>query len=253
MAEATVLTPPATPDDRGARRARQAGTRQVKRRQSLPTGRAVVGGFLVAIAALGIYLAWAGATRGPTERFVVASRDLPIGTELTADDLSLVAMDLPPSLAASAAFDNAHDLVGVRVINPISEGELVQASSLLAASSTARELEISFAIDSSRAVGGTLKAGDRVDFLATFGAGTDTYTATILHGARVLAIDSLSGALGSGDTHTVTLGVATADEARAVAHAVNVAKVTLVRSGGPDGTAGDDDGVYRAPAADAGD
>src|SRR5687768_720166 len=53
------------------------GGRAVRRRSALPTGRAVVGGFLVALAALGIFAAYSSATAGPTTSYVVARRDLP--------------------------------------------------------------------------------------------------------------------------------------------------------------------------------
>ena len=246
MSEATALAPP--PPARARPDSSRGAPRRTGRRQALPSGRAVVGGFLVAVSALGVYLAWSGATQGPTEQFVVAARDLPIGTRLSADDLEVVAMDLPRSLAANAAFDDANDLDGVKVVNPIRKGELVQASALVVAGSQADALEVSFAIEASRAVAGGLKPGEFIDVLATFGAGADTYTTTVLQGSRVLDITESGGALGSTDARVITLAVANADEARAVAHAVNVAKIMLVRSA-PSPTKSEQGGMYRAPAA----
>ena len=250
MTDTTALAARADSDAGG--RSRPMNGRQVRRRQPLPTGRAVLGGFLIAIAALGIFVAWTGATRGPVEKFVVAARDLPIGTRLTADDLRLVEMDLPASLAARSAFDSTGALVGVQVINPIKAGELVQASALIDAKAEVGRLEVSFSIEAGRAVGGSLKAGEFIDFLATFGAGSETYTATVLQGSRVLRVDASGGSLGSSDARVITLEVANAEEARAVAHAVNVAKVVLVRSG--EAVDKPDQGdIYRAPAANESD
>lgn len=213
----------------------------------LPSGRAVVGGFLVALSALGILLAWSGATAGPTTSYVVAARDLPIGTRLTAADLALVEMDLPPSLASTSAFDDLEGLEGVEVVSALRAGELVQASALVAPGGAPSDLEVSFPVEAERAVGGSLKAGEFIDVLATFGSGADTYTTTVLQSVRVLAISSSNDALGSASARTITVAVATPDDARALTHAVNVAKLMLVRSG-DNGTA-DQGATYRAPAA----
>ena len=227
--------------------------RQVRRRQPLPTGRAVVGGFLVAASALGIYAAWASAAGGPDERFTVARRDLAIGHRIEAGDLALQPMDLPATLARSA-FSNPRLLVGSTVVGPVGKGELVQAGDVVDAAGAPTDLEVSFAVERSRAVAGSLRAGEFVDVLATFGAGGDTYTTTVVVGARVLAAGDRSGGLGAGDERTITLAVRSAGEARAVTHAVNAGEVVLVRSHPPaDNSTGTSDadrsGTYRAPAA----
>lgn len=251
MAEGTTMEAPhtaagASVGPRGDER-RPPTARTVRRRQPLPSGRAVVGGFLVALSALGIYLAWSGATQGSATSYVVAARDLQVGARLTSADLELVTMELPEDLATNSAFDSVEALDGVKVINPVRRGELVQASSLVAAEGAPGQLEVSFAIEAARAVDGTLKAGEFVDVLATFGAGSDTYTTTILQGARILDVADSAGSLGSTDSLTITVAVADADDARAIAHAVNVAKLVLVRTDDATTTAGQG-GTYRAPA-----
>src|SRR3954464_6269244 len=91
---------PRAPGDASA--ARPSSSRSISRRGTLPTGRAVVGGVLVAVAALGVFVGGSRgavpafgffvpderATRGPTTQYVVARHDLPVGTRLTADDLT---------------------------------------------------------------------------------------------------------------------------------------------------------------------
>src|SRR4051812_33396245 len=57
------------------------------RRPVLPSSRAVVGGLLVAVAMIAVYLGAAGAAHGPTAHAVVARHAVPIGHRLTADDL----------------------------------------------------------------------------------------------------------------------------------------------------------------------
>ena len=224
------------------------GGRQLSRRSALPTGRAVVGGFLVALAALGTFAAYSSASAGPTTSYVVARRDLPIGTRLTADDLTTLAMELPDVVANGAAFASEGPLVGATTVGPIRQGELVQAGAVVKKRSGAGELEVSFEIESARALAGTLRPGERVDVLATFGAGGDTYTVTVVRQAKILQAGKDAGALAGGDTDVISLAVPTTEDAMALTHAVNAGKVTLVRSTGA-AVAGEVGTTYRAPAA----
>ncbi len=66
----------------------------VRPRRGLPSGRAVVGGFLVALAAIGVFAAYTSATAEPVTEYVVAARDLTPGEQLTSGDVELVAIDL---------------------------------------------------------------------------------------------------------------------------------------------------------------
>ena len=232
----------------GGRGPAATGGRTLTRRSPLPTGRAVVGGFLVALAALGIFAAYSSAAAGPTTTYVVARRDIPIGTRLSADDLTSLPMDLPEVVASEAAFSSEAPLVGATTIGPIRRGELLQAGDVVKKRSAAGELEVSFEIASSRALAGTLRPGERVDVLATFGAGAETYTVTVVRQARVLETGPQRGGVVDGDTDVISLALPTADDAMALTHAVNAGKVTLVRSTGA--TVGAEVGKpYRAPAA----
>ena len=56
-----------------------AGPKPVTRRQALPGGRAVLGGFLVAASAVGVFAAWTSSSRGPTARYVVVTDDVAPG------------------------------------------------------------------------------------------------------------------------------------------------------------------------------
>ncbi len=229
---------------------RSTGGRPLRRRSGLPTGRAVVGGFLVALAAVGIFGAYASVTDGPHTSYVVARADIPVGTRLNAGHLTTVAMDLAPSVARLAAFDRVSTLVGTTTIGPIRKGELVQAGDVVKKRSGADELEVSFAIDSSRAVAGNLRAGERVDVLATFGAGAESYTVTVVRQARVIAAERDGGGLGDGRNEIISLALVSSDEALALSHAVNAGEVTLVRSTGAS-VSGPVGQTYTAPAAGA--
>jgi Flp pilus assembly protein CpaB len=223
--------------------------RPIRRRAALPTGRAVVGGFLVAVAVVAVFTGAQRAARGPTTSYVVARSDLPVGTRLPAAHLAHLRMDLPETLARSAAFTREADLVGATTVGPIRAGELVQAGAVVAKRSGPTDLELSFAIEADRAVAGSLRPGERVDVLATFGSGSDSYTVVVVHQAHVLSIARDGGAL-AGDGEVVRLAVPTSGDALALTHEVNAGEVTLVRS---TGTAGGQVGeTYRAPAAEPG-
>ncbi len=225
--------------------------RSVRRQTSLPGSRAAIGGFLVALSALGIFSAYSRAAAGPTTSFVVARRDVAVGSRLTADDLAPVAMELPDALANGSAFRTEGDLVGATTVGPVRKGDLVQASDVVRKRSGPEELEVSFALESSRAVAGSLRPGELVDVLATFGAGSDAYTVTVVHHARVLDARPAGGPLAGGDTDVIRLALTSDADALAVTHAVNVGDVTLVRATGTAG-GGAPGQTYRAPAADDG-
>src|SRR2546421_9053198 len=69
--------------------------RLLTRRRNLPSGRAVVGGFLVAIAALGAFVAARDTGGGPSHHYGVAAHDVIAGTTLKSTDLRTEAVDLP--------------------------------------------------------------------------------------------------------------------------------------------------------------
>lgn len=224
------------------------GGRAVRRRQSLPGGRAVVGGFLVALAALGIFVAWARVTAQPSTRYVVARHELRVGAQVRPADVVLLPMELPRAvLDRNVVFTDTARVIGATVLSPIRPGELVQASDLVRKASDEGDVEVSFAIDPARAVGGDLAPGERVDVVLTVGTGADAYTVTVVRDARVLRADRRSGSLGDRST-VVILAVPTRDDAVAVAHAATSGDVTLVRTTGARPAA--TPAAYRAPTGD---
>jgi len=233
----------------GSRRGQGAAApRLVRRRRPLPGGRAVFGGFLVAVAAVGIFAAYTSATTDARIPYVVASHDLALGERLTAADLSDAPMQLPPSLAHGRAYTRADvgRLVGAVVVAPVGRGELVQASSVVESSGFPPDHQISFPIDPARAVGGRLRSGEAVDVLATYGTGADAYTVVVVGGARVVTTADGGGALSGRAGEVVTLSLTTSSDALAVAHAVDAGQVMLVRATGAPRP--DDGGVYRTPS-----
>lgn len=209
----------------------------------------MVGGLLVALSAVGIFAGYLGATGDDRRPYVVATSDLAVGHRITAADLAVVRIDLPPALHR-LAHDRPGPLVGAVVLGPVGRGELLQNSDVLVGEGTAGDgREISFPIDAARAVDGSLRTGEQIDVLATYGTGTDAYTVVIARGARIANRSDPAGRLPGSGEQVVTLSVPDAATTLAVAHAVNAGVLTLVRTAAPPG-----DGVevagYRPPGAD---
>lgn len=223
-----------------------AGVQEVKGRRALPNRRAILGALLITASVFGVFWSWAASTRPPTTAFVTATRDLSPGETLSADDLVLTTMDLPTDLARRSAFTAVEPLVGSTVLGPLGRGELVQARSVRRGEAVSPR-EMSFAIESSRALGGRLAVGERIDVLATIGSGGDAFTTEVVRAALVLRATTSDRSIGSNGTVLVTLGLASADDALALAHALNVADVFLVRTSDQQ-EPGSAAGVYRTPS-----
>ena len=93
------------------------------------TGRAALGGLLVARAALGVFAAWSRASSPPTTRYLVVATDLAAGTTLRADDLGWVTVDLPDVLAARA-LDDPDAVIGAVTLAPLADGDLLTATAV---------------------------------------------------------------------------------------------------------------------------
>src|SRR5687768_13969768 len=216
-----------TPNGRHA----PGGGRVIRRRRPLPGNRAVVGGFLVAVAIVGTFATVSSAGDDHRITLVVARDDLAVGDRITADDLAVARLDVPPFVRARA-FRSTDQLLGATVLGPIARGELVQASTVSRESKAPPGLQVSFPVEAARAVDGTLREGEAVDVLVTYGQGETATTEPVARGARVVRTRTPGGVLGDDRTLVVTLAVSTADDAAAVAHAANAGEVTIVRTGG---------------------
>lgn len=212
----------------------------------------MVGGFLVALAAVGVFAAYTDATADTRELYLVARQDLPLGHRITRADLATLPMDLP-ALLRSKAYRAPSQLLDALVIGPVSKGELVQASSVVSRNDRPGDRQISFPIDSARAVSGQLRRGEFVDVVATYGTGAEGYTTAVVRGARVADRSETRGSLSDRGAEVITLALPRPADTLAVAHAVSAGTVILVRAGGPasaDGAARAD--VYQPSAAPVG-
>jgi Flp pilus assembly protein CpaB len=206
--------------------------RRLKPRRGLPGGRAVVGGLLVAVAAVGIFAAVSGAGRGPSTRYYVAARDLSPGSTLTSGDIEAVAIEVPARMRGRV-FTDAGDLIGAIVVGPLSEGELVQAGGL----ATGEDADIpafSVAVATADANAGELTRGDYVQVLSTYGSDTSATTVTLSTEARIVSISEDDDSLAAAGEVVVRLQVPSADERIAIVNATVSGKISLIRISGAD-------------------
>jgi Flp pilus assembly protein CpaB len=212
----------------------------------------VVGGFLVTVAAVGIFAAYTGVTTEHGVSYVVARNPLEVGHRITSADLTTAPMVLSAAIGSQLAYRDPGRLVGALVVGPVQPGELIQASSVVAGADAAADRQVSFPISAARAVGGSLQPGDLVDVLATYGSGADATTVAVVRHAQVVARSDASSTLDptASAGETITLGLAQSVDSLAVAHAVDAGQVMLVRSTGA-GIA-TDNGTYHVatPAAE---
>ncbi len=208
------------------------------RRPALPAGRAIVGGLLVTLAAIGTFAAYANATAGPTSTYVVAARPLRAGQRVDAADLRLVALELPDGVQQQT-FSSTRDVEGATALAPIDADQLIAPSSLRlagAAPTGAVGHEFSFALEREKALGGRLQRGELIDAVATYGTGSDAYSRMVIRRGRVIDVDSAGkGTVGATGKVTITLALDSDHAVLEAMHAIEIAKVTLVRTTGDRG------------------
>lgn len=198
--------------------------RTVRRRRSLPGGRAVVGAFLVTAAAVAVFAAYLDATAAPAAAWLVATTDVAPGEVVGADTLDSVAMDVPVAQQDRLVPADARDRVEGRVaLGPVRAGDLLQWTTVLAVEPPAGASTFTFSLPPDRvAFRGDLAAGDRVDVVATYGE-TTVYVARAV---PLLARPAASG----GEGATITVAIDDPDTVLAIANALDAARVFVVRS-----------------------
>ncbi len=228
-------TPPPRPLERGLAPSgdETPDGRRIRPRRGLPGGRAVVGGLLVAVAAVGIFAAVSGAGRGPGTRYYVAAHDIAAGTTLTTDDIEAVAIEVPDRMR-DRVFSDPEALIGAITVGPLSEGELVQAGGL----ATGADAEIptfSVAVGRADANAGELSRGDYVQVFATYGTDTAATTVALSSDARIVSISEEDESLAAAGQVVVRLQVTSAEERSSIINATVTGRLSLVRVSGAEG------------------
>lgn len=207
-----------------------SGERSTRRRTlrhvSLPGGRALLGGLLVAVSAVGLVAAQRGGDEPAGAKVLIARRPIAAGATIVSGDLGWVSMSLYDGTARHA-FRAPEQLLGRAVSVPIAADELI-SSAMLAPKDPATGRRVSIELTSAGALGGSLHAGDRVDVVAS--GDSAATTAVIARDALVAAAPDgeSEGGIGGNDHVGVTLVVADEATAVAVLDAAASSKVALI-------------------------
>jgi hypothetical protein len=208
---------------------------RIGRRRALPNGRAVLGAFAVAVAAVLVFAAALHSRSGAGQAWIVARTELPAGTRLAAGDLTTTTLKLGSGPAAGDAFAGPAGVVGRTLAVSVGPGDLVLRSELSAAGATPSLRPVPVSVVSDDLV--DLGVGDLVDVVVTTGQGTSTATSIVLRGARVLGTAQPSGSLvGASGDDVVTLGVHTLAEVEVVIRSEHDGTVDLVVGEPADGS-----------------
>jgi Flp pilus assembly protein CpaB len=191
----------------------------------IPRGRALLGGALVALSFVGMFLAWRQAAADPGRPYAVAARALRPGDRVGPGDVRFRRMFLPAG-AARAAFGDAASLEGRVALAPVAEGALLEDGALSDQTQGQPFAEVSLRLDRARAVDGRVGPGDLVDVYGSGDGGTDV----VASGIRVVDVSDDGGSFAADNQLTVTLAVTDAAVQRAVIQADQGATVTLVRT-----------------------
>ena len=178
--------------------------------------------------------------RSATTLVAVANRPLQLGTALTSDDLRFVpvASDFD-GLGSLLTETQAQVVEGWIVDRAIPEGGLVVSESLAQPGASNGLRSMSVAVSVEHAAGGTIRSGDRIDVIAV----VDGVASFVAADVEVLGTaDTSDGALGAIGDYFVVVAV-NADQALAIAAAVDSASVEIVKSTGASAVDESDDGT----------
>lgn len=224
-------------------------TRRLMPRTGLPGGRAALGGLLVALAALALFAALSQNGQRDQAAYVVATHTLPQGAIVQAGDLALRHGSVAGELR-SRTVARADDAVGRVLLGPVSAGDPLLRHQLAPGGAASVPPQLSFAVGPERSLGGSLRAGDHLRVLVTYGQDQDAPTEVAAPDVEVLDVRQGSdAALGSSSALIVTVAVPRDRDATALARASTAGKLTIVRLGAvPPSTAAPKTGASTVPA-----
>lgn len=193
--------------------------------------RAIVGGALCGVAALGLWWAFEQSASTPRTSFAVARSQLTPGHIIESDDIDRIAMHLPAAVEATV-FGVDDDVLGNVVTGAVHAGELLTRGDVVAprlAEGILGGHAVSVSMERSRALNGLVAAGERVDVIAT-DHNEASGGSLLAESALVVHIDDLSDPGSPAGTITVTLQVPDLNAAISLAAAADVGAITLIRT-----------------------
>lgn len=202
----------------------QGTDREIRRPRSLPGSRAVLGGALMAVAAVGVFVAYTDATDAPQAPYVVAASPIRMGEVIEEQQLRIVHGAVPSELDGPTYADPA-EVAGRVALGPVGTGELLQAALLTDDAGTGHE--VALVLPRPHVAVGRLKEGELVDVFVT----SDERTQSVVRGVSVVQIDAGdSGSLTSERALTLVVSVPDEQAVTGLVHALRTGEVTVVRS-----------------------
>jgi Flp pilus assembly protein CpaB len=204
----------------------------------------VIGGLLVAAAAVVVFALALSSAGGSRTSYVVGARPLAAGAVIGPGDTTTARLQLTGP-AAAAAYRASGQLIGRTVAVAVAPGQLIEPS-MLAGPPGAPSRPVSISVDSDSVA--AVAPGQSVDVLSTPGTGSSAPGASagssapvvsvVMRGATVLSLGRtdtglLSGA--SSGTVVATLGVSDLQEAEQLVQAAHAGSVELVQAEPGDG------------------
>lgn len=176
---------------------------------------------------LGVLVAPGGADE-PDRRHLVAAVDLAPGDTIDPTMVQPVAMGLPPPVARHALTE-VGDVADLTARVAVPAGAVLHAGQFRADPiDAAGGPEVTISVPVRRALGGRLATGDALDVIATYGSGTEGFSAVVAAGAIVTEVAPVDDALGVEPTVTVTVRLGPRDDVLAVVHAAHADALSLV-------------------------
>jgi Flp pilus assembly protein CpaB len=163
--------------------------------------RALVGVLLMLVAVGGSIAVWT--TEQDTRGVLVAARDMPAGTTLTSDDLTVTRARLDDSIyQAAVPAASLNSIIGRQLSEPAHANQVLARAQLSSRPTLAPDqMVIAIPVRPETAVGGHVRAGDAVQVLSTNTKGEPMATRVILPRAVVYDVgqdeESLSRSSGS--------------------------------------------------------
>jgi Flp pilus assembly protein CpaB len=193
-------------------------------------------GVVLVFAALVGYWSVYSATTARTP-VVVAARDLQPGSVLRASDLRTAELAGDAGTMAALVPERELELVlGQQLAAPVAEGTPLSRASVAARASGPAAFTL--VVPALRALGGSLRPGDRVTVLATFESGAGARARALARGLRVLEVGKAPEGLDAGSASVpVTVAVASPSIAASLALANSEGKIDLLREGAKGGAA----------------
>jgi Flp pilus assembly protein CpaB len=195
----------------------------------------LIGVFLVVVALAGYWSVYSATTkRTPV---LVASHDLQAGALLRPSDLRTAELAGDAgTLAALVPEPELDTVLGRELAAPVSQG-VPLARAAVAPTGEARAA-LTLVVPALRALGGSLRPGDRITVLATFESGAGARARALARGLRVLAVGLPPEGLDRASASVpVTVALSDPSVAAALALANSEGKIDLLREGASGRTA----------------